>query len=833
MLERLSIYSDWAVGTARNEDREAVKVTGAPLVDLVEGAEYEFRGRPSFHRQHGEGFAVEAVVPHIRPDRKSIVKFMTKNWKSLSEQKANKFVDQVIAGAAGDEEEAKALEALRQQLLAAPWSLDLSTVAKRAEFKTDETASAALAFLHRDLATRLTGMPGIRDNVLKALASHLLAREAKEALSNADNPLAPSSNLDPRLLEKCWARLIKDPYEPMPFVAGYGFGTADAIGAASNIPRDAPERLRALVLFALDQECTRSGHTYLTRNQFIRAIERVDAQVPAQRAIEHGLEADLIEMDEGFGERRFYTPDLLDAERSLAARVAEMCAPVAPMTKAPRDKVIAKIKEVTARVAPGTTLDDSQLAALVGILTSKKRLHTLTAGPGCGKTALMEILTCVLKSRDFVFCGPTGKSAKVLNNRLSKHGRSAATVHSTLAGGSRKDFTFNEDNPLPGNILVLDESGMADNDLADGVLAAAKEMHVILLGDHDQLPSVSPGQFLKDILAIDGPDHHRLTTTHRNGGGILDIINQVRDGEIDCADRPDVQFSHHLGEAAAEFPRVAQQYVNAVDRHGFDNVILLIPKRQGNPDTPGWNTTYANARLREMCNPNAEKVPGTGRLHVGDRIIIRANMKVPLAGTGGRQEGRGREDDDECDANEVRVVNGDTGSIVAWQPYRQKQGQPRRAGAQYITLRLDDGRTVDFPGTVTEVLQHSYALSVHSGQGSEYAHVIMVAPQASRGFVNRPMLFTGLSRARHMLEVHGEDRDLMNIAATPAPARNSALPQRVRRLLGQPEEATQGQSTALDEDPGDFDDAYSGVPCTPVPPSQMSARARRYSQGDF
>ena len=98
---------------------------------------------------------------------------------------------------------------------------------------------------------------------------------------------------------------------------------------------------------------------------------------------------------------------------------------------------------------------------MVGVLTSPKRLHTVTAGPGMGKTAIMEILTCVLKSREFVFCGRTGKSAKVLSNRLSKHGRTAATVHSTLQGSSRADFQINDEDPLAADVLVLDESGTA------------------------------------------------------------------------------------------------------------------------------------------------------------------------------------------------------------------------------------------------------------------------------------------------------------------------------------------------------------------------------------
>lgn len=824
VLERLNIYNDWGVGNAYSEERKSVKVTGKALVDLVEGVEYEFRGHPTEHAVHGEGFDVTAATPYIQPNRKSIVKFLVRNFKGVTEIKAKRFLDSVADAAPN---EGEALEALRQQLLTAPWTVDLTGVSKKAEFKNNQEASPVLAFVHRDLATKLGGFPGIKDNVLKLLAAHLLqgVQDSARAGLEDDDEEGAQVVLDPKVIEKCWAALIQDPYEPISSIPGYAFGTADAIGTSVNIPRDAPVRLKALVLYALDQGCTRGGHTFLTASQLVRSIADLDPRVPAEKAIAFGLEADLIQLDEEFGVKRFYTPDLLDAERSLARRIALMCEDDEPLVKATYEQVVNKIHAITRKVAPHLKqgLDESQVKALAGIMTSRKRLHTLTAGPGCGKTALMEILSEVLKTRDFVFCGPTGKNAKVLNSRVSRHGRSASTVHSTLQGGGRKDFEINENNPLEGQILVLDEGGMADNDLADGVMSAAVNMHVIILGDVDQLPSIGPGTFLRDLLALDGPDHHRLNKTHRNSGGILEVIEQVRQGTIDCIDREAVTFSHKLGKACDEFATVARSYIQAVSLHGFEHVMLLIPKRQGDPAVADWNISYANAVLRGMCNPNAEKIPGTSRLHVGDRIIIRANMDVPRAGAETRR-GPGYEDDDPK-ADMVRVVNGDTGSIVSYLQHEQKQSGPRRVGAKTVRLKLDDGRAVDFPGAAVEALDHSYALTVHSAQGSEYKHVIAVVPPASRSFNNRTMLTTGLSRAQARLHVHGEDADIQRVAATlPAP-RNSALAPRVRRLMGQPDVVTEVVGDACDDDTDDD----GAVPITDA--TQMSARARRYSMG--
>ena len=170
-----------------------------------------------------------------------------------------------------------------------------------------------------------------------------------------------------------------------------------------------------------------------------------------------------------------------------------------------------------------------------------------------------------------------------------------------------------------------------------------------------------------------------------------------------------------------------------------------------------------------MCNPNAQKVPGTS-LFVNDRIIVRENMSV----------------DDE------RVVNGDTGTIkgftTASKDGSSKVPQRQNSGAEFIILKLDDGREIRFPGQAATSLQHSYALTVHSAQGSQYKRLICAITGGQATFINRTMLYTGLSRARESLTVYGDDAVLKKIALTPAPERNSALVERVRALLDDDED---------------------------------------------
>jgi exodeoxyribonuclease V alpha subunit len=192
-----------------------------------------------------------------------------------------------------------------------------------------------------------------------------------------------------------------------------------------------------------------------------------------------------------------------------------------------------------------------------------------------------------------------------------------------------------------------------------------------------------------------------------------------------------------------------------------------MSRRQGDVDTPGYNTTYANALLRAVCNPHAPKVPGTA-LHVGDRIIIRDNMTIEQPADPKRPD---------APVLSVDVVNGDTGTIKGFDLDEKDQ---RNGAARWLRLTLDDGRAIKFPGSAANALAHAYALTVHAGQGSEYPEV------------NRNMLFTGLSRARENLRIFGEDKVLMRIAATPLPPRNSALVERVlAELAGENEEAAE------------------------------------------
>lgn len=789
-LERVRVMGNWAIGTLLTADFKNIKVVGAALVDLVEGGEYELRGRTKVHPIHGESVEVLSAAPYISPNKSALVRFVWKNYKGIGPARAERFVNEAIGKG---KDQPQALEALRQQLLHRPWELDLTSVAKNATFQPagtpegeDESTSAAMAlYVQRDLALRLGGIEGLRDSVIKALARHLCEQAEQAEPDNSKGARPKQAVLDPDLPAKCWSLLSKNPYAPIGEVEGYGFGTADQIGRSLGIDPLDPNRLAALVAYAMKAACERTGHSFLFDSQLHDAVARVDARAGPDVAIESAMKLNKLVCCTDFaGPARYYEPKLLQIELHLARGVARLCERATPLIADESPAAVGeRVKKASATILKGRgEIDESQLNALVGILCSSVRLHTLTAGPGCGKTALMEILCAVLKDKSFTFMAPTGKAAKVLSNRLTSVSQSASTIHSRLRGSGAADFMINEFEPMTEDIAVVDESSMLDLALADAVVrATGAGQHLILLGDPDQLPSIAQGNVLQDLLRVDSVDHHRLTTTHRNRNGILRLVQEVRSGSITCNNLDGVTFSHGLGDAQNQFDALATRYLDSVNEHGFARTAFLMSQRKGDVNTPGWNTTWFNSKLQQLCNPEAEKIPGT-RLHVGDRIIIKANMSVPRAGQApARRNHDADEDGGDESEQEERVVNGDTGEILM---FEREVGNPRNLGAKFVRLHLDDGRQVDFPGQALEALQHSYALTVHAGQGSEYANVMMVATAGVPSFINRSMFYTAQSRPRLSLYIHGNDADIKKIVATPAPARQSALIARIKTEMG-------------------------------------------------
>lgn len=761
---------EWGFAILVPEGGQEVKLTGR-VGDLKEWAEYSVTGQYKTHPLHGQSFEVLGAKPHVQLNTAALVKFIKNNYKGIGEVSAKKFVSSIEAagGMTG-------LSELRNKLLNEPWNVDFGAIKREGTFEGegDEVDKTIHAFIQRDLAIRVGSLSS---NVLSSLAYYLVGQLKLLAMVEVDASI-PLLSAGP--VEKSWAVLKGNPYAPISSVPRYGFLSADVIGRIAKIPPEAPVRVAALVDHAVKEYCTTYGHVYLTREQACQGIAKVDKFVNPMKALDQALRDGIVDVDDEFGQERIYPAKLRKAEEKLAKKIAGMCFMNEPLVRPEkgvnlRDKVQYAAKMLGGAFKDG--LDESQLAALTGILTSKSRIHTITADPGAGKTAVMEVLTRVLKGKKFLFCAPTGQSAKVLSNRVSNAGLFASTIHSMLQADPDGSFAYDEGRKLEADVLVVDEGSFPDLRLASAVFDAVDDdMHVIVLGDDDQLPSIEPGRVLSDFLKIEQIDHHKLTIPHRNSAGILEFIRDVKKGRVNPKNRPDLKFSGSLPSASTGFNAVMAEYLVAVERSGYEGTALLMSRRQGDINEPGWNTTYANEVLRAKCNPGARKLPGS-TLCVNDRIVIKANMSIVQGGS----EPKGIESaSDKRDDFVERVVNGDKGTIVS---YSTNPDDHRNSGVHEVRLKLDDGRTVDFPGSALQSVQLAYATTVHASQGSEYKDVIAVITPGRDTFINRNMLITCISRARTHLSVHANDIDLLKIAATPMPLRNSGLVERIQREI--------------------------------------------------
>ena len=797
MLQDLQMYNDWGRGkVVESSTGKVIKITGTVLKDLHIGGRYKFSGKiGTKDPKYGPQLEVRQVLPDVE-SLDALIDHMVRNFKNIGIDTAKKVAEY--------HRQAGSLSALKNALIHRPSTVDFSQFSNRQiTLKDDEDSQKRR--VRDSLSIRFSGM-GISQNVMAALSTFLMQR-AQAAMTSQEGGGRDLVSLSNKILDD-------NPYKPMQSVERYGFQTADMIAGKLNIEGDDPRRISAMVSYALGEGCANSGHMYLDRQNLFRTIREIDRKStmdPAE-AIDLAIknEEPMYE-DYSMGDVRYYTKAMRKAESMLVDHLSmRLTTEVEPLSDLSGQELEDLINGAVATVASTKgqsdfKLDPSQTEALRGILTSRCSLHTLTAGPGCGKTAIVEVLMEAVGPRlRTTFCAPIGKAAKVLNSRIKKWG-TAKTIHSTLEYTG--EFNRNGANPLETDLVIADEQSMLGGPLGAAFFdAVPAKAHIIMLGDVNQLAPIEPGRVLKSVLELDGLDHHRLTITHRNKGSILEVVNEVGGGNCVSRSRGDVEFSPLQTPDEFVFKALAHEVQQAaVKQGGLDRIGVICPVRKGNQTLPGWNVTYLNTVLRDVINPddeaNSKKIVGTS-FRQNDRIIVNKNMTIPLLGIVDRNAPlpaprlsriTASESDPDCLGDgfdevaeeslddDTYVVNGDTGWLEDVE-YAFNAGckQPSK-----LILRLDDDRRVSFPAAELENLSLSYAITVHAAQGSEYGKVFGVVTDGMDSFMHRAMIFTMFSRAQSELKIFGDQSVLAKISARPAPERNCALVERTLRDVTQ------------------------------------------------
>ncbi len=523
-----------------------------------------------------------------------------------------------------------------------------------------------------------------------------------------------------------------DPYRLARDIHGVGFKTADKIARDLGLPHDHPTRLEAGLVYCLNQMVD-DGHVYGPEPELVQQaaelleVSPVDTQAAVERAAQAGLIVvqPLPPAETGETLRAVYLPPMYHSERGAARRLrALLDTPASRLTTLLPVDWPPLIADAAAEAS--APLSEQQQAAIHTALTSK--VSVLTGGPGTGKTTAMRALIHVLETQQLTYAlaSPTGRAAKRLSEAT---GRPARTIHRMLGYSPAQGFMHNEDDPLPVDMVIVDEVSMLDNLLAYALFRAIDpRSHLLLVGDVDQLPSVGAGDVLRQIIDSGEVPATRLRTIFRQSEGSTIIRNAHRINQGQMPVYPDDAGDFFLFGIADDPERAADLVVDIVrnripQRFGldpFEDVQVIVPMYRG----PA-GVSALNQRLQAALNPPgrpAEYRLGGAIYRVGDKVLQTSN-------------------DYEKD-----VFNGDVGRIRSF----DFTGQ---------SMVVDfDGRLVSYDFLEAQDLIHAYAISVHRAQGSEYPAVVMPIISQHYMLLQRNLLYTAITRARDLVVLVGSDK---------------------------------------------------------------------------
>ena len=515
--------------------------------------------------------------------------------------------------------------------------------------------------------------------------------------------------------------MTDDPYRLARDIRGIGFRTADAIAAKLGMEKTAPQRLRAGISFAL-QTATDQGHCGLPLDQLVvLAVELLDVETALIGPAVDDVLAQGEVVKDTIGEHVcLFLRGLHVAEKAISERLSARVVGKPPWPAIDLDKAIPWIEERTQRV-----LAASQREALSLVLASK--VSVITGGPGVGKTTLLDTILriVVAKGVKVALASPTGRAAKRMTEQT---GIEAKTIHRLLEiDPANGQFKRNEESPLDCDLLVIDEASMVDVPLMNALLKAVpSQAGLILLGDVDQLPSVGPGQILRDIIASDAVPVARLTEVFRQAAESRIIVN-----------------AHRINQG--QMPRVpsagedADFYVIEITEPEVGLVKLIEVVSQRMPKRFGLNPLRD---IQVLC-PMNRGVLGARNLNIELQRILnpKPSQTVERFGWTFAPGDRVMETQNDYDRE---VFNGDLGTVL-------------RIDEEEAALVAEfDGREVVYPFGELDTLVLAYATTIHKSQGSEYPAVVIPVVTQHYAMLARNLLYTGVTRGKSLVVLIGQ-----------------------------------------------------------------------------
>ena len=536
----------------------------------------------------------------------------------------------------------------------------------------------------------------------------------------------------------------ENPYKLVGEIRGIGFMTADEIAGKNGIPSDSPDRIDCGILYCLSAGAG-EGNTFMPKKTLLsKACEllKLSADKIEERFLPLSIEKKIVIK----GGDRIFLHSLYQAEVYCAHRLKELkdVSTLFSPDLEEKKRIIARIEEI--KEEDSLSLDDVQTNAVITAIA--EGLFILTGGPGTGKTTTIRTIIRYFDSlgQTVMLSAPTGRAAKRMEEAT---GYEAKTIHRMLevsgAPGDEDTAVFgrNEWNPLEADVVIVDEMSMVDITLFKSLLSAVPEgCRLIFSGDSNQLPSVGPGNVLKDLLDFKEIPCVTLEKIYRQdeGGDIVVNADLIRRGML-----PDISmaggdfFFVERTEAASvcrDLILLVQEKIPSRFQIPSGKIQILTPMKQGNVGVHRLNEI-----LQEKLNPAGPKkqelLRGDRIFRLGDKVMqIKNNYstKWRIRGINGivGDEGEG-------------VFNGDTGIITEINTFEKT-----------LTVTFDDNREVEYEKDMLDELEPAYAITIHKSQGSEYPAVVIPLLEGPRMLLTRNLLYTAISRGTKCVMILGK-----------------------------------------------------------------------------
>lgn len=600
---------------------------------------------------------------------------------------------------------------------------------------------------------RLSEVKGVSEKMAMSISQQVEEKKEMRQAMMFLQEYGISMNLAVKIYHEYGPRLYsvlkENPYQLADDIPGVGFKMADEIARKAGIFTDSDFRIKSGVLYTLLQ-ATSNGHTYLPEEELLsQASEllRIEPSFIEKHLMDMQLDKRLV-IRESEGKRIVYASQYYYMELN----VAKMLHDLNIRGQMPEEEIRTQLLKI--QKEGQIELDEKQVQAVVEAVNSG--LLIITGGPGTGKTTTINTIIRFFESEEMeiLLAAPTGRAAKRMTEAT---GYEARTIHRLLEltgvpGDDRSvgmHFDRNEENPLDADAVIIDETSMVDIHLMQSLLKAVNPgTRLILVGDVNQLPSVGPGNVLRDMIDSGSFNVVMLTKIFRQATQSDIVVNahKINRGEQVPLGKKSNDFLFIKREDPntiinAMITLVQDKLPGYVHAKTYD-IQIMTPMRKG-----AIGVERLNSILQEYLNPpgegKAEKESAGVTYRVGDKVMqIKNNYNIEWEVRNGYgipvDKGTG-------------IYNGDMGIIREINTF-----------AELVTVEFDEGRMVDYSFKQLEELELAYAITIHKSQGSEYPAVVIPIFSGPRMLMTRNLIYTAVTRAKScvclvgMPEVFGE-----------------------------------------------------------------------------